>query len=270
MTVTEAYRLYDEVESGKAIPIRISARLHDCGVTVHMERHDERAFSLSFCWPSRSHLAAPTCHMACLIREDTKCSVNTLHRIQKTTTSEQFVPVTAALMHSARSVRTGRWMAAAERQAHCIDGCGSGRVGRRRRKRTCAGRMTVSLTLTGAIRNHTTSSKHRTMTMASTELAAHAAASAASGKFSRCARLLAMSNYFDAKGNGEQAIAQLATKILAGQEMGYGPFASVQGIHVIQGKPTMWPTSWLAQSRTRHAMTIVCARWKTPPSASNL
>ena len=78
-----------------------------------------------------------------------------------------------------------------------------------------------------------------------------------------------MSNYFDAKGNGEQAIAQLATKILAGQEMGYGPFASVQGIHVIQGKTHHECQPRLAQSRTRHAMTIVCARWKTPPSASN-
>ena len=55
----------------------------------------------------------------------------------------------------------------------------------------------------------------------------------------RVAKLLAMSNYFDAKGNGDQAIAQLATKILAGREMGYGPFASVQGIHVIQGKPVI-------------------------------
>ncbi len=53
------------------------------------------------------------------------------------------------------------------------------------------------------------------------------------------AAMLAMSNYFDAKGNSEQAIAQIATKILAGQEIGYGPFASVQGIHVIQGKPAM-------------------------------
>ena len=53
------------------------------------------------------------------------------------------------------------------------------------------------------------------------------------------AQMLAMSNYFDAKGNSEQAIAQIATKILAGQELGYGPFASVQGIHVIQGKPAM-------------------------------
>ena len=55
----------------------------------------------------------------------------------------------------------------------------------------------------------------------------------------RVAKLLAASGYFDAKGTTEQAIAQLATKILAGQEMGYGPFASVQGIHVIQGKPAM-------------------------------
>lgn len=53
------------------------------------------------------------------------------------------------------------------------------------------------------------------------------------------ARLLAMSGYFDAKGNGEQAVAQLATKILAGRELGYGEFTSVQGIHVIQGKPAL-------------------------------
>lgn len=53
------------------------------------------------------------------------------------------------------------------------------------------------------------------------------------------ARLLAASGYFDAKGASEQAIAQIATKILAGAEMGYGPFASVQGIHVIQGRPAM-------------------------------
>lgn len=55
----------------------------------------------------------------------------------------------------------------------------------------------------------------------------------------RVAKMLAISNYFDAKGNSEQSIAQIATKILAGQEMGYGPFASVQGIHVIQGRPTL-------------------------------
>lgn len=55
----------------------------------------------------------------------------------------------------------------------------------------------------------------------------------------RTARLLAASNYFDAKGGDNTAIAQIATKILAGRELGYGPFASVQGIHVIQGRPAL-------------------------------
>lgn len=53
----------------------------------------------------------------------------------------------------------------------------------------------------------------------------------------RTARMLVASGYFDAKGTPEVQIAQLATKIMAGRELGYGPFASVQGIHVIQGKP---------------------------------
>lgn len=52
-------------------------------------------------------------------------------------------------------------------------------------------------------------------------------------------RMLAMSGYFDAKGNSDTAIAQVCTKILAGAEMGYGPFASVQGIHIIQGRPAV-------------------------------
>jgi hypothetical protein len=56
---------------------------------------------------------------------------------------------------------------------------------------------------------------------------------------SRVAKMLAISNYFDAKGDNNVAIAQIATKIMAGQEMGYGPFASVNGIHVIKGKPTL-------------------------------
>lgn len=55
----------------------------------------------------------------------------------------------------------------------------------------------------------------------------------------RTARLLAASGYFDAKGDNSVAIAQIATKILAGRELGYGPFASVQGIHVIQGRPAL-------------------------------
>jgi hypothetical protein len=53
------------------------------------------------------------------------------------------------------------------------------------------------------------------------------------------AKLLALSNYFDGKGNTPQAIAMIATKILAGREMGFGPFASVNGIHIISGKPSV-------------------------------
>lgn len=55
----------------------------------------------------------------------------------------------------------------------------------------------------------------------------------------RTGRLLAASGYFDAKGEGSQAIAQMATKIIAGREMGIGPFASVNGIHIISGKPAI-------------------------------
>ena len=53
----------------------------------------------------------------------------------------------------------------------------------------------------------------------------------------RTASMLAASGYFDSKGDRNTQIAQIATKIMAGRELGYGPFASVQGIHVIQGKP---------------------------------
>lgn len=55
----------------------------------------------------------------------------------------------------------------------------------------------------------------------------------------RVAQLLAASGYFDTERDTKIAVAQVATKILAGQEMGYGPFTSVQGIHVIKGKPVL-------------------------------
>ena len=55
----------------------------------------------------------------------------------------------------------------------------------------------------------------------------------------RTAKMLAVSGFFDAKGPPEVQIAQMATKILAGAELGFGPFASVQGIHLIQGKPAI-------------------------------
>lgn len=53
------------------------------------------------------------------------------------------------------------------------------------------------------------------------------------------ARTLALSGYFDAKGDNPMAIAQLATKILAGREIGFGPFASANGIYIIQGRPAI-------------------------------
>jgi hypothetical protein len=52
-------------------------------------------------------------------------------------------------------------------------------------------------------------------------------------------KMLAQSEYFDAKGDNELSIAKMATKILAGRELGFGPFASVTGIHIIQGKPAV-------------------------------
>lgn len=55
----------------------------------------------------------------------------------------------------------------------------------------------------------------------------------------RMASMLAASGYFESSADGKTAIAQMATKILAGRELGYGPFASVQGIHVIKGKPAL-------------------------------
>lgn len=55
----------------------------------------------------------------------------------------------------------------------------------------------------------------------------------------RTGKMLAASGYFDAKGEGVQAIAMMATKIMAGREIGIGPFASVNGIHIINGKPAI-------------------------------
>ena len=52
-------------------------------------------------------------------------------------------------------------------------------------------------------------------------------------------RLLAASGYFERSGNPEQAIAQMCTKILAGRELGFGPFAAVNGIYIVKGKPSI-------------------------------
>ena len=53
----------------------------------------------------------------------------------------------------------------------------------------------------------------------------------------RIGKMLALSGYFESAQNLEVAVAQMATKVLAGREMGFGPFASANGIHIIKGKP---------------------------------
>jgi hypothetical protein len=49
-------------------------------------------------------------------------------------------------------------------------------------------------------------------------------------------QMLALSGYFEKSGDMKQQVAQMCTKILAGREMGMGPFAAVQGIYLIKGK----------------------------------
>ena len=51
----------------------------------------------------------------------------------------------------------------------------------------------------------------------------------------RAAGAMAASGFFS---DTKQA-AQALVKILAGQEMGFGPFAAMTGVHVIQGKPSI-------------------------------
>jgi len=51
----------------------------------------------------------------------------------------------------------------------------------------------------------------------------------------RAAQAMAASGYFQDAAKAAQAIV----KILAGHEMGLGPFASMNGIHIIQGKPSI-------------------------------
>jgi hypothetical protein len=75
--------------------------------------------------------------------------------------------------------------------------------------------------------------------MSTTELARRTDVVQSLDDVQRVAKLLALSGYFDAKGTDERSVAAIATKVLAGREMGFAPFASVQGIHLIQGKPTV-------------------------------
>jgi hypothetical protein len=51
----------------------------------------------------------------------------------------------------------------------------------------------------------------------------------------RAATALAKSGYF----NDAREVAQCITKVLAGRELGFGPFASMTGISIIQGRPAV-------------------------------
>jgi len=65
----------------------------------------------------------------------------------------------------------------------------------------------------------------------------------------RIGSLMAQCGYFEKTGSIEQQVAQMAVKVMAGREMGYGPFASVQGIHVIQGKPALSANTMAAAAK---------------------
>lgn len=55
----------------------------------------------------------------------------------------------------------------------------------------------------------------------------------------RMGMMFALSGFFDTSGPQEVAVAQMAVKVLAGREIGFGPFAAVNGIHIIKGKPSI-------------------------------
>lgn len=55
----------------------------------------------------------------------------------------------------------------------------------------------------------------------------------------RMGMMFALSGFFDTSGPQEVGVAQMAVKVLAGREIGFGPFAAVNGIHIIKGKPSI-------------------------------
>lgn len=55
----------------------------------------------------------------------------------------------------------------------------------------------------------------------------------------RMGMMFALSGFFDTGNNYEVSTAQMAVKVLAGREIGFGPFAAVNGIHIIKGKPSI-------------------------------
>jgi hypothetical protein len=67
----------------------------------------------------------------------------------------------------------------------------------------------------------------------------------------RLARVFAASGLFGRAGNQETQIAECAIRIMAGMESGFSPFASVTGVHVINGRPA-FSANLLAQAVRRH------------------
>ena len=65
------------------------------------------------------------------------------------------------------------------------------------------------------------------------------------------AKLMYLSGFFEANPDPETGISQLATRILAGQELGYAPFTSVQNIRVFRGKPEL-SANLMAAAVKRH------------------
>ena len=55
----------------------------------------------------------------------------------------------------------------------------------------------------------------------------------------RLGMMLALSGYFETHNDQGVATAQMCVKVLAGREIGFGPFAAVNGIHIIKGKPSI-------------------------------
>jgi hypothetical protein len=68
----------------------------------------------------------------------------------------------------------------------------------------------------------------------------------------RTGKLLAASGYFAGDGDATMQMAQMAVKIMAGRELGFGPFASANGIHIIKGKPTVSANLMATAVRASH------------------
>jgi hypothetical protein len=67
----------------------------------------------------------------------------------------------------------------------------------------------------------------------------------------RLAKVFAASGLFGRSGNQETQVAECAIRLMAGMEANFSPFASVTGIHIINGRPA-FSANLLAQAVRRH------------------